>query len=202
MRVGPNRAPVAVTDQLQMNEDSILDLSAPGLLANDTDADGDVLRAELVGFVSYGYVDLAPDGSASIGTEVNSDTDITFQYRVTDGLAWSAPVTVVVDVIAENDPPVTEMDQYDAWVGDTLVVPAPGVLGNDSDPVEFDGLTAQLGSGPSSGTLLLRPDGGFSYTPDPGPSRSDSFTYLAYDGGGCTEGEASITIWGLDEEEG
>lgn len=198
VRVGANRAPVAVADDLTMSEDSIFELAAPGLLANDTDADGDSLTAELVGAPSSGTVDLQPDGSVAIGTEVNGDADITFRYRVFDGLAWSAPVTIVVDVIAENDPPVAEGDQYDAFGRDPLEVPAPGVLANDSDPVEFDGLRAELATPPSTGTVVLAGDGSFTYVPDPGPSRGDSFTYRACDSGGCTLSSVDLSIF-VDE---
>jgi hypothetical protein len=181
-----------------MSEDSILDVPAPSLMGNDTDADGDRLTAELVGFSNGGYVDLQPDGTLSIGLDVNSDADISFRYRVFDGLLWSAPVTVAVDVIAENDPPVAENDQYDAFVGSDLDVPSPGVLANDSDPIEFDGLSATLISGPSSGTVVLRADGSFTYTPNPGPSRGDSFTYGACDGGGCSPASVDIDVYGDD----
>lgn len=198
VRVGANRAPVAVTDDLTMSEDALLDLPAPGLLANDTDADGDRLTAELVDVTSGGYVDLRADGTVQIGTDVNQDADITFRYRVFDGLAWSAPVLVVVDVIAENDPPVAEPDQYEAFGTDPLVVAAPGVLANDSDPVEFDGLRAQLATPPTTGTVDLRSDGSFTYVPASGPTRGDSFTYLACDSGGCTISSVDIVIWNDD----
>ncbi len=37
-------------------------------------------------------------------------------------------------------------------------------------------------SGVSHGTLVLNPDGSFSYTPDPNFNGTDSFTYQAHDG--------------------
>ena len=60
-------------------------------------------------------------------------------------------------------------------------VAAPGVLGNDSD-VDGDALTAVLGDGPSSGTLVLNADGSFAYTPNLNFNGSDSFTYKINDG--------------------
>jgi len=41
---GTNRAPVAVDDGYTTAEDTTLNLAVPGVLANDTDADGDTLE--------------------------------------------------------------------------------------------------------------------------------------------------------------
>ena len=76
-----------------------------------------------------------------------------------------------------------------------LIVEFPGVLVNDTidGKVAEDGvLGAELVSPVSNGTmtcpdpdyttLKLCPDGSFEYTPGPGFSGTDSFTYIAYDG--------------------
>ena len=62
-------------------------------------------------------------------------------------------------------------------------VPAPGVLGNDTD-VEGDPLTAIKVSDPLHGTLTLNADGSFTYTPNGNFNGNDSFTYKANDGTG------------------
>jgi large repetitive protein len=41
-------APVAFNDSYSTNEDTALDVLAPGILGNDTDVDGDVLTAFVV----------------------------------------------------------------------------------------------------------------------------------------------------------
>jgi VCBS repeat-containing protein len=66
-------------------------------------------------------------------------------------------------------------------VNTPLVVPAPGVLQNDSDP-EGSPITATLATNPSSGTLSLAANGSFTYTPNTGFTGVDSFTYNAFDG--------------------
>lgn len=55
-----------------------------------------------------------------------------------------------------------------------------GLLSNDIDP-EGQGFLALLETNVSHGTLVLHPDGGFSYEPFPGFEGMDSFTYRAYD---------------------
>jgi O-glycosyl hydrolase len=65
-------------------------------------------------------------------------------------------------------------DAYSTASGQTLAEGAPGVLGND-----VCGVTAALAAGPSHGSLALNADGSFEYSPDPGYSGTDSFTYTA-----------------------
>ncbi|MGR9108633.1 MAG: MopE-related protein, partial [Gammaproteobacteria bacterium] len=69
-----------------------------------------------------------------------------------------------------NQSPLAQNDAYAVRIGETLSVPAPGVLANDSDP-EHDPLTVALQSNPANGLLAFNPDGSFSYTPNvPSPT--------------------------------
>ena len=69
---------------------------------------------------------------------------------------------------------------YTTALDTPLVVGAPGVLANDSDP---DGTSpvAVLKSDPANGTVTLGQDGSFTYTPNSGFTGADSFTYVAAD---------------------
>ena len=92
-----------------------------------------------------------------------------------------------------NQPPVAVDDAYAVTGGGVLTVPAPGVLGNDSDP-DGDTLTAQLVAGPATGTLTLNPDGSFTYVPsEDAVSGPVTFTYQAFDGEDLSN-VASVTI--------
>ncbi|MER6202906.1 FG-GAP-like repeat-containing protein [Streptomyces sp. NPDC001586] len=83
---------------------------------------------------------------------------------------------------ATNRTPTAANESYHHVGADTpLVVGAPGVLGNDTDP-DGNTLTAALVTGPTHGTLTLNPDGSFGYQPGSGYVGSDSFTYKATDG--------------------
>jgi Bacterial Ig domain len=91
-------------------------------------------------------------------------------------------LTASITVAPVNDPPVATGDDAGAsLVGATVTQNAPGVLGNDTD-VDSVTLTAVLDQDVSHGTLTLNPDGGFSYTPEPGYTGPDSFQYHAFDG--------------------
>jgi serine protease AprX len=78
-------------------------------------------------------------------------------------------------------PPTAGNDAYSMSSGTTLSLLAPGVLGNDTDADE-GALTAVLASGTANGSLALNGNGSFSYTPNPGFTGTDSFTYRAFDG--------------------
>lgn len=81
-------------------------------------------------------------------------------------------------------------DAYTTPQDQTLVVDAPGVLGNDT----VDGANLALESGPTDGTLSLDADGSFTYTPDAGFAGADSFTYsLTGDAG-----TSSISLGDID----
>jgi hypothetical protein len=88
---------------------------------------------------------------------------------------------VTIQVGNLNQPPVAADDSYLVGSISSLAVSAPGVLANDVDP-DGDTLWASLVSGPSHGSLLLRANGEFLYTPEEGYVGGDSFTYRTTDG--------------------
>src|SRR5207245_1439574 len=60
-----NHAPVAVNDTYTTNEDTALAPAAPGVLGNDTDADGNTLTATKVTDPGHGSVTVNANGSFS-----------------------------------------------------------------------------------------------------------------------------------------
>ena len=91
-----------------------------------------------------------------------------------------------------NLAPVASDDSASGPQDTAVVVSAPGVLSNDSDP-NSDQLTALLDTNPSNGIVLLNSDGSFTYTPNTGFSGTDSFTYHAYDGE-LDSNSATVTV--------
>ena len=100
--------------------------------------------------------------------------------------------TVTLTVIAVNDAPVAAGDAFSTAEDTRLTVPAPGVLGNDTDP-DGNPLTAVLVTGPSHGSLTVNTNGSFTYTPAANFAGSDSFTYRASDGT-ATSTVAMVTL--------
>src|SRR5207237_598439 len=73
-------------------------------------------------------------------------------------------------------------------------IAAPGVLGNDTDVDAGDTRTAVLASGPANGTLTMKADGSFTYTPSANFNGTDAFTYQAKDAAGAVSTVATVTI--------
>jgi Ca2+-binding RTX toxin-like protein len=176
-----NDAPVAVDDAFTTIEDTPLTVTAPGVLDNDTDPDGDALTALLVASPANGTLTLNADGSFTYTPEADFIGADNFTYRANDGTTDSGVAVVILTVSPANRAPVAVDDAFTTPQDTPLTVAAPGVLANDTD-VDGDTLTALLVTGPEHGIVQLAADGGFTYTPDEGYVGPDSFTYRAGDG--------------------
>jgi ELWxxDGT repeat protein/predicted outer membrane repeat protein len=99
---------------------------------------------------------------------VNADGVVADAIRI----EWVGPVI--------NKAPVAVDDVFTTGNGQVLTVAALGVLANDTD-ADGDVLSAALADGPKHGSLVLRSDGSFEYTPEPGFRGTDTFTYWASD---------------------
>lgn len=180
--VGTNDPPTARHDQYSTSEDTALTVTVPGVLGNDSDPDADALSAEVVTLPANGLLTFNADGSFHYAPNTNFTGLDSFTYRASDGQLTSEVATVTITILAGNDPPVARDDQYSTAEHTSLTIIAPGVLNNDSDP-DGDTLTVVLGASPTNGTLVLNPDGGFTYTPNTNYIGFDSFSYFANDGG-------------------
>ncbi len=94
--------------------------------------------------------------------------------------------------LTANSAPSAVNDNYSTPFETSLVINAPGVLGNDTD-AQSDTLTASIVTPPSSGSLTLNPNGSFTYTPASGFSGNVTFTYRANDGA-VDSGLGTVTI--------
>ncbi|GAA4736050.1 hypothetical protein GCM10023216_31470 [Isoptericola chiayiensis] len=192
-----NEAPVGAADAYGAVEDEPLTVEAPGLLGNDTDADGDDLTATGLVQPAHGQVALEADGSFTYTPESGFAGIDTFTYRASDGVATSEATTVTITVEEAdqppvNTPPVAGDDAYAAVGGEPLTIPAPGVLANDSDE-DGNVLTATGVTQPANGEVTLEADGSFTYVADDGFSGKDEFAYRADDGEARSQ-PATVTI--------
>lgn len=118
-----NYPPAANDDsggEYSTDEDTVLTLEAPGVLGNDTDANGDLLTALPVfdpvpitppwsiTTVQGGEALLDPDGSFTYTPPINFNGTDSFQYLATDGMEPSEAATVHITLNPVNDAPVLE----------------------------------------------------------------------------------------------
>src|SRR5206468_1815009 len=180
-------------------EDTTLTVSAPGVLANDSDVEGDTLSAVLVSSPTHGTLTLNANGSFSYTPATNYNGSDSFTYKANDGQADSATnATVSITVTPVNDPPGTSGgivadDSYSTPEDIARASSSASVLANDTD-VDDDPLTAILVSGPAHGTLNLSSDGSFTYTPALAYNGSYCLTYKAILGQADSPTNATVSI--------
>ena len=115
----------------------------------------------------------------------------------------AASGSATLTVFNPNTPPVANDDAFDAIGNVTVPVPAPGVLGNDTDG-ENNPLTAVAGTYPTSqgGTVTINADGSFSYLSAAGFTGADSFVYTVTDGTDSATASVTMTsayrVWYVD----
>jgi large repetitive protein len=191
---GMNTAPDAVDDAYSFHGTQMTVAALAGLLANDTDADGDTFEVDSIAYLGAGSLVVAADGAFTwtpstgfVGTE-------TFTYTIRD--VYGATDTAAVTLTATNEAPDAVDDVYDAegsLTGAQLVVAAAdGILSNDVDG-DADPLTITNVSYLGSGSLSVNADGSFTYTPSFGFSGTETFTYTLTDGFGA-EDSAIVTL--------
>jgi VCBS repeat-containing protein len=174
-----NDAPVANDDEASVLEDSSVTIP---VLGNDYDVDGDPLSVSIVSGPANGRATVNPDGTITYTPNPDFCGTDSFTYKACDPSGACDTATVTIHVTCVNDAPVAQDDTYTTNEDTPLLVPAPGVLGNDYDVDGNELLTSVLVSGPAHGTLTLNPDGSFTYTPNPKFYGTDTFTYRVFDG--------------------
>lgn len=193
-----NDAPAAADDSYTTAEGETLQITdaSNGLLANDSDVEGDELTASVASSPTDGDLTLMADGTFEYTPDTGFAGDDSFTYRVADGNGGTDQATVSVTVQGDNSAPTAEDNHYTTSEDQTLEVTqaSNGVLANDSDP-DGDALTASVVSRPSSGSLTLNGDGTFTYSSPTNFNGSDRFTYRAADGrGGTDQATVDLTI--------
>ena len=124
-----------------------------------------------------------PDGTYTYTPDTDFVGEDSFTYEVCDAgnpiACDTATVTIEVAPVptSGNEPPVANDDTNTTEV-DTPV--SGTVLSNDFDP-DGDTISVTQNTDPSNGTVVINPDGTYTYTPDPGFEGEDSFTYTICD---------------------
>ena len=185
--------PVATDDTGNTDEDTPLSVPAPGVLANDSDPNGDSLTVELSTGPISGTLSLNADGAYVYTPTLNFNGTDSFVYRAFDGnLTDSATVTIQVAPI--NDAPTALDDERYAAVGAQSII---DVLRNDTD-AEGDVLTIVSVSDPPNGAAVIN-NNRVLYTPNPGPAGSvDTFSYSVSDGQETRSAQVTVTTFQAD----
>lgn len=148
-----------------------------------------------------GNLRLVPDPAISPAIDVGQNaalpawvlTDLDGNPRLVDLAGGGANVDLGA-YETQNIAPIALGDSYLTLEDTALEITdaAEGVLFNDED-ANGDLLTAVLDQAPANGDLLFNTDGTFTYTPAPGFTGDDSFSYVA-DDGRVSSSPALVTI--------
>ncbi len=177
-------APTATADAYGTPYQTVLNVTAPGVLGNDVTNGGGAMTAQVVSTAAHGALTLGANGSIAYTPNAGFSGGDSFTYRATNGVGPGNTVTVTISVgAAPISPPTSTNDSYNGTEGTPLSVAAPGVLENDTSN-GGGAMTAAVVANPGNGTLTLGSDGGFVYTPTTGFTGTDTFTYRATNVGG------------------
>ena len=173
-----NDRPVAADNCVTTAEGETLSEAAPGVLANDSDADGDA-TASLVDGPSHGTLSVEADGSFTYEPNAGYHGADAFTYVARDAEQASAAATVAITVTSVNDSPVARDDAATVEEDGSVVV---DVLSNDSD-ADGDELTVSELGAPAHGSAEVTSTG-VRYVPATDFHGTDRFTYTVTDGNG------------------
>ena len=173
--------------------------------AGETGADGEPLGVDFTPGVTDAQVEslLRALTYENVNADAPDTRPRTVTVTVTDA-GGSDTATVTVPVVATNDAPTVATDQYTMNEDESLSVPAPGVLGNDTD-ADGDTLAVNTtaGTAPTNGTLTRFANGSFAYTPNPDFAGTDSFVYeVTDDNGGTDTGTVTVVVTDVPEPRG
>ena len=198
---GPyNDRPVANNDNTQTQQGIPVTIA---VLANDTDPDaaatpeGQLANPTLLGQPATGTVVANANGTFTYTPPAGFTGTVSFPYQVCDKATTPLCATALVSILVQPTSPVP-VTLAPVAVDDALLVqvnmPKTGtVADNDSDP---QGLPLVYITGqPQNGTVIMSSNGSYTYTPAPGYSGPDNFTYLVCNTAAkCDVATVSVTV--------
>ncbi len=185
-------APTAAADSYSVDENAVLTVSDPGVLANDTLPGGFPAAILVTQQPTHGMLQLSQTGGFTYTPTADYSGPDSFTY-VLDNDRASAPAVVNLTVTQVLIVPIAVPDAYSVAEGGVLTVDSPGVLANDT--LTGGQPTSEVVTRyPAHGSLQLSQGGGFIYTPAAKYSGSDSFAYMLDNGIASAPADVSLTV--------
>ncbi len=145
-----------------------------------TDADGDPLTFTKTTDPSYGTVIVNSDGTYTYTPNASYSGPDSFTVTVSDGKGGTNTAIINITVTLVNDPPIATAVPI-TTPQDKPVSGKVTATDADGDPLTFTKTTD-----PTYGTVIVNPDGTYTYTPNANYSGPDSFMVTVSDGKGGT----------------
>jgi hypothetical protein len=198
LRIYDGQASPAPTVRGNVIENNNVGVSVSGSLSSDLGTPSERGRNIIRNNTEFGVKNTTSDSVQAVGNYWSVTSASAIDDRIYDDEENSGSGPVIFDPFLNappedgNTPPIASPDSFSVSSDSTLLVEAPGLLENDSDP-DGDSLSASLVSGVSDGSLSLDADGFFEYVPTDGFGGTDSFTYEAIDDSSAAD-TASVAI--------
>ena len=184
-----NDAPVAVDDSYNATEDTVLTVSGPGVLGNDTDVENSALAPIFPSTPANGTVSLANSGGLVYTPAADFCGSDSFTYRVTDGQLFSATATVNIAVACVDDAPQAVADT--ATVAEGAAATDIDVLANDTD-ADAGPRSVQSVTQSANGTVTIGTGGAnVAFQPAANFCGTTNFTYTL---NGGSVGTVTVTV--------
>ena len=183
------------TNSITINEDETI---SGRVIAFDAEGDPFTLTAQ--SSFSFQNIDFAADGSFVFtpGENYNGPDGIDFTLRNDDGQTYEESIVITVNRV--NDAPVAQDDQFilneDNAIWSTLFADDPDfgdAISSDEPPEAREAHSFSLLGDASNGTVAVRAEGSFTYSPDADFFGEDSFTYSVTDRAGAVD-TGTITL--------
>lgn len=178
---GRNNSVVATNDRVTTTKGESITLALSTLLANDRDFDGDIMHVTAVQATQGGSVVLDGLGNVIFTPTVGFSGMAGFSYTVDDGRGGVA--TASVDVVVQGGTNVAPVA-----TNSMAFVQTPGIISGKLTAQDADNARSELSfsmaTGAAHGTVVVNPNGTFTYTANTGYSGEDSFTYRVADPSG------------------
>ena len=105
-----NTAPVSDDDDYSTDEDTALNVAAPGVLDGDVDDEGDAMTVALGTPALNGALNLSSDGSFTYSPNAEYCGADSFTYTANDGFVDGNEAMVNLEITCVNDAPVVSVD--------------------------------------------------------------------------------------------
>jgi uncharacterized repeat protein (TIGR01451 family) len=189
-------APTAVNDVGTTLENTLLTVSAPGVLGNDMEPNGFTLSVVTNTQPAHGTVTVNANGSYTYRPATNFNGSDSFTYTVTNGNAGSATATVNLTVLLVNHPPTLNA------IGNLTIFEGGGLQtvnlsGISPGPANESGQTLTLTATSSDTTIIPNPTahytngnstGSLTFTPVPTALGTATISVILHDNGGTANG--------------
>ena len=125
--------PSGQPDVFSSVEDKPIRVKAPGILANDSDPDGEAIAFELLDKPKHGTFEIQEDGAFTFQPDAHWHGETSFRYKISSGGQTSDAIDVKFTVASVNDRPRLRLGTMQVEEGASVVITKDHIHASDVD---------------------------------------------------------------------